>query len=204
MIQTKRWPLSQGGLIISILLMTLLTGCGATKKASLSARGHSLAQIKHWQVQARISVITSEDNVAATLDWTTHEQDFDFHVYGTFGITYAHLTQNGHSAKLALPDEQTFYHQDAEQLLYQSLGWDFPLKALSYWIKGLPSNLAGEQVYLNEIGQLKTVALNGWQVEFSRYQDYLGFKMPKMIKAKHPQMKLKIVIRDWEFFPQSS
>ena len=148
-----------------------------------------------------MAIRTPEDNYSATLDWEKLGADFDFHIYGTFGVTYAHLTQKDELATLELPDDQVFYHQSAEQLLYQSLGWEFPIDALAFWIKGLPSNQSGETITRNETGQLATAYLNGWEVKFSRYQKYSGFSMPRIISAKHPNMSLKVVVRNWEFLP---
>ncbi|WP_444994731.1 lipoprotein insertase outer membrane protein LolB [Aliikangiella sp. IMCC44359] len=163
---------------------------------------NKLSAINHWQLKARIAIRSDDESIAATLDWQKQDKDFDFHIYGTFGVTYAHLTQKGHEAKLMLPDDQTFYHQDAQQLLYQSLGWDFPIEALSYWIKGQASGQPGESVQRNSHGELEQIILNDWQVSFSRYETFSGFSMPKVIKANHPQMSMKVVIKKWQFLPQ--
>ena len=181
-------------------LLLLLTACSG-KKVEYNPATTNLSDLNHWMLKARVAIKTPEENVSATLDWEKKADDFDFHIYGMFGATYAHLTQEGRKAVLKVPDDQVFYHQDAEQLIYQSLGWDFPIDALSYWIKGVPSYKAGEILTRDEQENLSKVEFGDWQVTFSRYQNYSGYKMPKMIKAKHPQMSLKVVVKDWEFLP---
>lgn len=185
---------------VVVLSLTLIIGCQSTRTVTPPA-DTNLSDLNHWQIKARVAIKTPEDNVTATLDWVKTGHEFDFHIYGTFGITYAHLIQEQQQAVLKLPDDQVFYHQDAQQLLYQSLGWDFPIDALSYWIKGIPSNKSGELINRNQSGDLGEAYLNDWKVEFSRYQNYSGFRMPRIIKAIHPQMTLKVVVKDWDFLP---
>jgi len=182
-----------------LLLISVLTGC-QSGTLGVQPQGQ-LAEQNHWQMKARVSIRTEEENVAATLDWQKQGIEFDFHIYGTFGVTYAHLIQEPNQAVLKLPDDQIFYHQNAQRLLYQSLGWDFPIDALAYWVKGLPSYQSGEKVTRSPSGDLSQVQLNDWQVEFARYQNYAGYHMPRIIKATHPQMSLKVVVKDWEFLP---
>lgn len=188
--------------LFALFLVFNLTACQSQPK--ITSPVGNLSDQKHWQLKARVAIKTPEDSVNATLDWQTRSQEFNFHLYGTFGVTYAQLIQEQDQAILKLPDDQVFYHQDAQQLLYQSLGWDFPIEALSHWIKGLPSYKPGEIVSRNEVGQLDQVLLNDWRIEFQRYQVYSGYTMPRIVKAIHPQMSLKVVVRDWEFLPNSN
>ncbi|TQV81406.1 lipoprotein insertase outer membrane protein LolB [Aliikangiella coralliicola] len=187
--------------LAAIIGLTLLVGCQTNRPTNGLGGPASLETLNHWELKARVAIKTPEESVSATLDWQKKDSDFDFHIYGLFGATYAHLIQKGHEATLKLPEDRVHYHQDAEQLLYQSLGWDFPIDALSFWIKGLPSGKSGEQFSRNDEGELQQLTFNGWQVNFSRYQTFSGYSMPKMIKAKHPQLGLKVVIKDWEFLP---
>ena len=180
--------------------LVLLVGC-TTSPINYDPSSVSLSKLNHWQVKARVAIKTPEENVSATLDWEKKAEDFDFHIYGMFGATYAHLIQQGNQATLKLPEDQVFYHNDAEQLLYQSLGWDFPVDALSFWIKGLPSGKSGEALTRDVEDNLSVVVYGDWRVTFSRYQTYSGHLMPKMIKAVHPQLSLKVVVKDWDFLP---
>ena len=186
-------------LVIATCLI-LVGGC-SSKPINYDPASINLSKLDHWLVKARVAIKTPEESVSATLDWEKKAEDFDFHIYGMFGATYAHLIQQGNQATLKLPEDQVFYHNDAEQLLYQSLGWDFPVDALSFWIKGLPSGKSGEALTRDLEDNLSEVTYGDWRVTFSRYQNYSGHLMPKMIKAEHPQLSLKVVVKDWDFLP---
>lgn len=181
-----------------ILSIIFLTGC---QTQNIKKTSGNLAQQQHWKMKARVAIKTPEDNVTATLDWQKQNSEFDFHLYGLFGVTYAQLIQEKNKAILNLPEDRSYTHSNAQQLLYQSLGWDFPIDALTYWVKGLPSYHSDEQVSRNQQGQIEIIQLNDWTVTFKQYQSYSGYVMPRMIKAIHPQMSLKVVVKDWEFLP---
>ncbi len=185
--------------LISLLIAFCLVSACHTRRDFDPAGKIDLYQLEHWKIKARVAIKTPKDSVSATLDWENNRDNFDFHLYGTFGTTYAHLIQDGQEAVLKLSEEKTYYHSDAEQLLSQSLGWEFPIDALSYWIKGLPSHKPGESINRQDNGLLSAANLNGWQVNFSRYQNYSGYSMPRIIKAVHPRMSLKLLIKDWTF-----
>jgi len=182
------------------LLLFLITACTSLPYKQQKQQTQ-LSERQFWFLKARVAIKTKEENVSANLEWEKTGNDFDFHIYGMFGATYTHLTQEGQKATLKLPEDQVFYHQNAQQLMQDNLGWDFPINALSYWIKGLPSGKEGETIRRNAKGLLQTISFRGWLVTFSRYQDFSGYQMPKMLKAKHPQMSLKIAVKKWNFAP---
>ncbi len=158
-----------------------------------------LSDLNHWQFNARVSIKTPEDNITASLDWQKNQSLFDFFLSGSFGVTIAHLIQLENSASLEIPDTDKLIHYDAERLLRQTLGWDFPINALSYWVKGLPSGRAGEIISYNDKGQISKISLDQWQIDFSKYRLYQGYLIPKMIKATHPNIRLKVVAKKWLF-----
>lgn len=188
-------------LTISLLCCLCLSACNRNVPVLNPAGVTDLSQLNHWKIKARIAIKTPEDTVSATLDWKKNDDNFDFHLYGLFGATYAHLVQSEHKASLTLAEDKVFFNSNAENLLSQRLGWNFPLDALSYWIKGLPSNMPGESISRSDNGNIAEAHFNNWNVFFSSYQNYSGYLMPKIIKATHPQLTIKLVINNWLFLP---
>jgi outer membrane lipoprotein LolB len=184
-----------------LLSLLTLSGCLTQPVKLGDDPSKQLITSQHWFVKGRVAVKTEDDNYSATLEWEKSARDFDFHIYGMFGATYTHLIQEGDKATLKLPEDKVFHHQSAQTLMDQQLGWNFPIDALSYWVKGLASGKAGEKITRNKKGQLQTVNFRNWHVSFSRYQDFSGHQMPKIIKAKHPEITLKIAVNKWNFGP---
>lgn len=183
------------------LVLLLLASCVSSPKIKRidPAGSIPLSELNHWQLKARVAIKTPDDNLTGSLNWQKNQSLFDFLLSGAFGVTIAHLVQENNQASLKIPDTEKLYHYDAEQLLQRTLGWNFPLDALSFWVKGLPSGKPGEQVMYDERGKINQINLGLWQVRFSKYQMYQGYSLPKMIKANHPHYNLKVVAKKWTF-----
>lgn len=180
----------------------VISGCAS--KLSLRpidpSRPPALTELNHWQLEARVAIQTPEDNVTASLDWQKNNHEFDFLMSGAFGVTLAHLVQEKQQASLDIPDHDTMFHDDAQVLLQQALGWDFPIDALSYWVKGLPSGTPGEYIIKDEFGRIAAIELGYWRINITKYRKFQGIDLPKMIKAQHPNMSLKVVAKKWAFY----
>jgi len=188
-------------IIAASLLLLLLSACVAKQpKPTLDpTKGLPLSKLEHWQLTARIAIKTADDNLTASLNWQKNHKLFDFLVSGAFGVTYAHLIQEEDQATLEIPDTDLLTHSNAEFLLHQTLGWDFPLNELSYWVKGLPSGNSEEQIHYDEQGKIKQIHMGLWKIDFSKHKHYQGYLLPKMIKVEHPDMSMKVVAKKWLF-----
>jgi len=189
-------------LLLIASLMIFASSCShrsAIKQPSLGQKP-ALSTLNHWQLKARMAIKTPDDSVTASLKWNNQQSNFDFHLSGAFGATYAHLVQSESFASLKIPDHKEQKAQNAEQLLSENLGWDFPIKALSFWVKGLASGQRGEQITRNSRGQITHIQLNQWSIEFKKYKRFQGYLLPKMIIAKHPDIRIKLVAKKWRFF----
>ena len=192
------------------LLQTLLV-CGALGLAGCQSLSNKLitgtegtlplARQEHWQLKARTAITTPEDSVAATLIWKKNGETIDFHLFGTLGATYIRLKQQNGQVSLQLPEDKTYYHQNAEELLYEVLGWRFPFSSLTAWVKGIASGAPGEKITRNHVGKLTQIHYQDWQIDFSRYRSYGDYQLPKIIKVENPQLKLKLVVKKWQFLP---
>jgi len=184
-----------------ILLLVSLTGCVSNPRLTTldPNKNIPISELNHWQFKARVAIKTPEENVTASLEWQKEQSLFDFLLSGSFGVTIAHLTQQNDIATLEIPDSDKLVDRDAGRLLNRTLGWEFPIDELSYWIKGQPSGRSGEQINYNNKGQISSIALDQWQIHFSKYRLYQGYSLPKMIKATHPDISLKLVTKKWLF-----
>ena len=151
MVKTYR-PLSFYKRLFLVLgLVFLASSCShrASSKLDLLSQKKPLSALNHWQLKARMAIKTPKDSVTASLKWKNNQTNFDFHLSGAFGTTYAHLVQTEEFASLKIPDHAEQMAQNAEQLLSLNLVWNFPITALSFWVKGLASGQSGEIITRN-------------------------------------------------------
>jgi len=188
-------------LFLMIALLLFASGCiqRSSDKLSSFSEQPSLAKLEHWQLKARMAIKTPKDSLTASLKWKNNKANFDFHLSGAFGATYAHLVQSIDYASLKIPDHAEQKADHAEQLLSDNLGWHFPIKALSFWVRGLASGQPGEQVTRNPKGQITHIQLNQWSIAFKKYKRFQGYLLPKMIIATHPDIRIKLVAKKWRF-----
>ncbi len=188
--------------ILLLLSLILVSGCATKPSLKLvdPSRPPALTELNHWQLEARVAIQTPQDNVTASLDWQKNGDQFDFLMSGAFGVTYAHLVQEKSQATLDIPDHDTMIHSDSQILLQQALGWDFPIDALSYWVKGLPSGTPGEMVTRDKQNRITKIEMGYWQIDITKYRMFQGYDWPKMIKAQHPNMNIKVVAKKWAFY----
>lgn len=188
--------------IIFVLVATIVISACSTKQLVKidSNIGIPLEKIDHWKLNARVAIRLPNESHTATLNWKKNNDTFDFYLTGAFGVTIAHIIQEKNTASLEVSKSDKLYHDDIETLLYQSLGWSFPIKQLSSWVKGLPSGDPKEVITRDSFGRIKQITFELWEVDFSKYKKYSGFILPKMINAQHPSLSLKVVAKDWDFY----
>ena len=79
----------------------------------------------------------------------------------------------------------------------RSTGWDLPLKALPYWLKGLPvpqRDVAGVELDDN---LLRRFYQDGWQVTYHRYQQFGEWLLPVRMEVSRGDTSARLVIRQW-------
>ncbi|MCK7577983.1 MAG: lipoprotein insertase outer membrane protein LolB [Chromatiales bacterium] len=83
-------------------------------------------------------------------------------------------------------------------LVVKELGWQVPIDALSWWVKGLADPAQWERRELDERGQLVTLSQFGWKVDFGNYAEVSGSWLPTKLTARRGKYLVKMVVRTWE------
>ncbi|WP_221799174.1 lipoprotein insertase outer membrane protein LolB [Oceanobacter mangrovi] len=160
-----------------------------------------LQQLSSWQVQGKLSVRNSSDSVTGYMTWKQDGDRYNLFVSGPLGQGSSRLSGDRQHASLTLPDQDTpMQAANAEQLLYEQLGWSIPVAGLPYWIKGMaaPDSQAAEQ--RDNYGLLAELQQDGWTISYKRYQQYQGVWLPGLIKLTGYDYKLTLAINDWTLY----
>jgi len=106
--------------------------------------------------------------------------------------------------RLLMANGETQTADDAEDLLYNQTGLDFPVHGLRYWILGLPSpdKDSLRSLNLDPQGQLVSLQQSGWTIHYRRYQTIDAVALPRKLDMQHDNIKIRIVIDHWELSPQ--
>jgi outer membrane lipoprotein LolB len=185
-----------------VITLFLITSCSILnlKKTELSSK-RTLQQQKHWEFTARVAIHVKKESHTLHLTWKKNKQDFDFYLSSSFGVSVAQIIQKNNEASLRIKKDPIRYHKSARSLLKNTLGWDFPIYRLAYWIKGLPSKKGNETIIRGKNNLIKRIQLNEWKVQFIRYSDYKNYTLPQIMIVKRNDLTLKIATKNWYFYP---
>lgn len=167
----------------------------------------------HWNITAKLGIRTQDDSGSLTLQWAQKGQHYTIQASGPLGQGRATIIGQQQQIMISRPNQATTYSNYPEQLLEDTLGWQFPIQQLGYWVRGLPypennaltlqtsaSNTAEYQ--WSPTGTLTSLRQSGWLLEYDRYQQTDAWLLPKRVKAKKDNITLTLIIKQWQLNPE--
>ncbi len=163
-------------------------------------RQTELSSIKYWRLTGRLAVSNGDDAWNLSLDWQQKGDDYQIQIHGPFGAGKVKLTGNPHGVLLQDSDDQTFYADTPEQLLYEQTGIFVPVDGLRYWVVGLTSPTQKEKPRLDRQGRLAYLEDQNWKVKFKRYTQVSGIDLPRKVFMAKPENELdvRLVVDQWK------
>ncbi len=170
--------------LVVLLVLTHMLGCTFTPTKPIQGQ---------WSFDGKIGITTPDDSMAGFIQWKQQKDNFDIYVTGPLGqgstriegtSKHATLTQGGKIHTGVNP----------QQLIYQQLGWFFPLKNLPYWLKGKTAPFSPAKTESKD-GKLAKIEQDLWNVEIQRYDPY--YDLPARIKIRQGKWKFLIVVKNW-------
>lgn len=148
-----------------------------------------------WQIQGKIGVTTPSESASGFLVWEQNNDRFRIHVSGPLGQGTTEI--EGTSDEITLTqDGQVIHSNDPQGLIYDQLGWHFPIKNLKYWIVGKPSPLTpASEMERDNDERLSLLKQDDWKIEYHRYDAYTG--LPSRLRISQGQWRFLLVIKHW-------
>lgn len=153
-------------------------------------------QIKNnWTLSGKIGVTTPDERVAGFIRWQQQDDNFDIYVSGPLNAGSTHI--QGNLNKITLKHGgKTISGVNPQQLIYQQLGWHFPLQNLPFWLQGKTSPHSQAKT-TSENDTLTQILQDNWQVDLSRNHAY--YNVPRRIKISQGDWKFLFVAKNWSF-----
>ena len=149
-------------------------------------------QLISWQLKGKIGVKTGQKGGSATLNWSYLRLAQDIKLYGPFGGGRIHITAAPDHAVLTDSKGHVIEGPNAQDVLYQRLGWHVPFEEMIMWARGLP-NLHSTDIEIDELGLLKSLNQGIWHVEYQEYRDVNLLTLPRQLTITSLPDKLSIV-----------
>jgi outer membrane lipoprotein LolB len=194
--------------LLAGFLAILLTACasapstdGTLSKTERKKRYESRAAIiqmhQSWALDGKLAVSDGEDGGSGKLKWRTQPGLSELDFRGTFGRGAWQLAIRPGRSVLNLANGDTWEASDVSILVRKHVGWDVPVDALQWWVRGLAAPGRYSSRDIDDSGRLTLLSQDGWNVEYQRYQEFAGMALPTKLEARSGDHQVKLVMRSW-------
>jgi outer membrane lipoprotein LolB len=146
-----------------------------------------------------LAIGDGKDGGSGRLSWVQKGSESQLAFRGAMGKGAWQLDADNSGARIKLANGEVHTAESVNQLVMSQVGWQVPVDALSWWVKGLAQPDDWEERELDENGLLTHVQQSGWNVEFSKYKQQEDIWMPSRLTARRDEYSIKMVVRQWEF-----
>ncbi|KFL37151.1 lipoprotein insertase outer membrane protein LolB [Arenimonas donghaensis] len=164
--------------------------------AAQAAHEAALLAQPDWQLQGRLAVSAAGEGGSGRIDWVQHGEDFDIRLSAPVTRASWRLQGGPGQARLEGLDGGPLAGSDARELLAQATGWDIPVQALAYWVRG--SRAPGPaQIEFGPEGRPALIVQQGWTVE---YRDWTtdAAPRPRRVFARRDEASVRLAVDAWE------
>ncbi len=206
-------------LLLSVSVSLIVSSCGSlvTNTSTVSPvsekqiqqrwhqRQQKLSGLSDWTMKGRMVVVNGVELWSISVDWEQHGDQYVIFLSGPFGMGKIQLIGSASGVLLKDSDDQIFYASTPEELLFDHTGIAMPLSYLRFWILGLlrpESKIAANNVKFNQLGQLKSLTQERWDVNFKRYTKVndVAVELPdKIFIHQGGDLKVRVVVGEWLF-----
>ena len=188
-----------------VALLFLLTSCARLQPLpegwQLDAREQNLLAVRQWALSGKLGVRSTTESGSLYVHWLQKDVQYDIQLSGPLGQGGGSISGSPDGVILHA-DGREQRAASAEELVHRAFGWQLPMQALTYWVRGLPApELTNrEAIERDAQGLLISQAQDGWVLEYSQYKLVQGHALPGRLKAESARLGLRLVlvVNDWK------
>lgn len=185
----------------------MLAGCATGPErvivnAPWEERSARLQLLENWRASGKLALRNGSESETASLVWNQQGRHSELQLSGPMGLSATRIVSDGLTLEVSRGDDLQVLDISSPEAILSSTGWDLPLQALPYWLRGLPapSPVAGAMQFDQSL--LLSMEQDGWQVQFKDYRRFGEFSLPTRMTIERGATSAKLLIRDWS--PQPS
>lgn len=184
-------------------IVALLAGCATPSRRAPIEPGAviELDELERWQARGRIGVSGPDGGGSGSFDWQQRSDEADVQIRGPIGIGSVRLQVRGEpndpQLRLETGDGVTLESDAAWTELESRLGTTLPAGNLRYWLLGLAAPGTHRWNEATPSGEA-SLEQDGWRIDYQRYSDEFGAKLPVRLRASSGDARVRIVIDRWQ------
>ncbi|TDO96474.1 lipoprotein insertase outer membrane protein LolB [Marinomonas balearica] len=181
-----------------IAISALLSAC-STPSHKVEKQFADASDISAWDTQGRVGIRTKDDAISGNFSWHHTNEEFQLNIVGPFGQGSTELSKSTDGVVTLKNSEETVTGTNAERLLFEQLGWRFPVAQVKYWIRGLPYPYSEARIenQPDNLAKPKVIRQDGWEVTYSSYVDVNNLELPRKIQVTKPPYRVNLIITSW-------
>ncbi|MCC6173078.1 MAG: outer membrane lipoprotein LolB [Gammaproteobacteria bacterium] len=196
-------------LLAAVVGGLLLAGCASLPMATVPRpvaspldwpqRRALLQDESRFDLKGRIAVAAGEEGFTAGLRWQQRDADALIELDGPLGIGGLRLHARGEALELTTARGERLDGEAARAELERRLGFELPLAALRYWVRGVPdpADPAVEQL-AEQAPRLAGLEQAGWRIEYAAYVEVPSVgELPRRLSASRDSTRLRLVVEQW-------
>ena len=187
--------------VLAALFAALLCACAAVPPGP-EISPVDPATLLSFELNGRINLKVQKEAFPGRVRWQHAPAMDELWFYSPVGNAVAHLRQDGDGAWLMTAEGREHRADDLERLAFEVLGWDLPLQALPYWVRGVPWPQAeADDAQRDQQGRLKRLQQAGWQVT---YLAWGANGLPGKLDLLGQRLRLRLVVDRWSAYATGS
>ncbi|HCO60984.1 MAG TPA: outer membrane lipoprotein LolB [Porticoccaceae bacterium] len=192
-----------------IVLQSLLSACSLQQRlpptTPISHQQHAqwldhykrMLALTDWHVKGKIGYRGADDAGSAWLDWRQRSEHFHLLLSGPFGAGTVDISGNSQYVTLRQAEQPDYTAASPEELSRTVLGWELPIEALTYWIRGIPSPATdARHQHFTEEALLSGFEQAGWQLQLNKYRATPAGPLPTKLSATRGETRVTLIIKE--------
>ena len=160
----------------------------------------TLEELQVWTAKGKASLRNNNAAESVSLIWDQNQNEANIVLSGPLGAGATQIYSDGEILTINRNGSQDTIDISSPEAIVSNTGWDLPLQALPYWLKGLPAPELKVQGSRRDAtsGSLTALRQEGWSLELTRYTQLGSLRLPNRIRLEKADTKILVVIRHWE------
>jgi len=151
----------------------------------------------NWRISGRVGLHDGERGGSLGFTWRAEGDEHRIHLRTATGGRQWRLRFSPAGAQLEGSEVGRLSGFSPDPLVERAVGWPIPVRALSWWIRGLVPP-GGGRVRFADDGTLAGVTDPVWTLDYQRFKQVDGRLLPTRLEARSDRYRVRIAIGDWQ------
>lgn len=191
----------------ALVLVLGLAGCAAPRLPALgpappaAVHVRAVQAIPDWSLAGRIGLRVENRAWSGSLRWTQRGARYRIRFVGPLGQGALDLQGGPGGVELRTSNGARYRAASAAVLLARRLGWRLPVRALAYWVRGVPEPGRTYRLRLGPDGRIRGLTQAGWTLTIAGYRRVDRFELPTKIEARRGTTRVRFAVGRWRVLP---